>query len=221
MPSRGMWTQEAIKDAMRVYAVTDNAWLNGRTLAECVQKALDGGVTFVQLREKEASTTELVQQARALLPLCRAAGVPFVIDDDVQAAIESGADGVHVGQEDMACAGARAMLGENAIVGVSVQTVEQAMRAQADGADYVGVGAMFATATKTDAVAVSKETLRNICKAIDIPVVIIGGVKASNVGEFAGTGFDGAAVVSGIFAADDIAAASAQLKVAVDKALRR
>ncbi len=216
---RGAWTPEAIRASMLVYAVTDRAWLGKRTLAECVQQTLDGGATFIQLREKAITHEETVRLARELVPLCQAAGVPFVIDDDVEAARESGADGVHVGQSDAACVDARAALGEDAIIGVSVETVEQARKAQADGADYLGVGAMFATATKPDAAVVTKQMLADICAAVDIPVVIIGGVNERTVGDFAGTGFDGAAVVSAIFAADDIQAATRELVEKVNAAI--
>ncbi|WP_417064600.1 thiamine phosphate synthase, partial [Gordonibacter urolithinfaciens] len=133
-----MYPRENLRRALALYAVTDRAWLGERTLAACVEEALAGGATFVQLREKEAPRTEVVLRARALAPLCRAAGVPFVVNDDVEAARLAGADGVHVGQDDAACADARAELGPDAIVGVSVQTVEQALAAQADGADYLG-----------------------------------------------------------------------------------
>ena len=213
--ARGAWQPDEIRRSMRVYAVTDSAWLAGRSLSECVADALRGGATFVQLREKGIPHEDMVSLARDILPLCREAGVPFVINDDVAAAREVGADGVHVGQDDMACAEARAALGDDAIIGVSVQTLEQALKAQAEGADYLGVGAMFGTSTKTDAQSVSRETLVAICASVDIPVVIIGGIKAENVGEFVGVDFDGAAVVSAIFAADDIVAATGELVEAV------
>ena len=144
---------------MLLYAVTDRSWLNGRTLAECVDAALAGGATFVQLREKHASRLEMERLAHELIPLCRAAGVPFVVDDDVEVALAVGADGVHVGQDDAACAETRRVLGAQAIVGVSVQTVEQALAAQADGATYLGVGALFGTPTKPDAQLVTIEEL--------------------------------------------------------------
>ena len=138
-----MYPRDRIREGMRLYAVTDDAWLDGRTLAECVEQAIAGGATFVQLRDKRASTEELVATAEALVPLCRKAGVPFVVNDDVEAAIAADADGVHVGQDDMACTSARAALGSGKIVGVSVQTLEEALEAEAAGADYLGVGAMF------------------------------------------------------------------------------
>lgn len=205
------WSRDAIRASMLVYAVTDRAWLNGRTLAECVREAIAGGATFVQLREKDAPREEIVALANELLPICRAAGVPFVVDDEVEIALEVGADGVHVGQDDMACERARALLGPDAIVGVSAQTVDQALTAQAAGADYLGVGALIPTPTKPDAVDVTFDELRAICDAVDIPVVGIGGLNARTIGQLAGSGVDGAAVVSVIFAADDCEAAAREL----------
>lgn len=212
-----MFSREQLRDAMRLYAVTDDAWLGERTLAACVRAALDGGATFVQLRDKDASTSSLASQAASLIPLCRQAGVPFVINDDVEAARVSGADGVHVGQSDMACAKAREVLGPDAVVGVSVQTVEQALAAQAAKASYVGVGALFGTPTKPDADLVSLDALRAICTAVDIPVVAIGGLNAATMRELGGTGVDGAAVVSAIFAAQDIKAATRELAALVSE----
>lgn len=212
--------RETLCRSLELYAVTDDAWLAGRTLALCVQAALAGGATFVQLRQKNASTGQLVERARELIPLCRAAGVPFVINDDVEAARIAEADGVHVGQSDAACADARTALGADAIVGVSVQTVEQALAAQAAGADYLGVGAMFPTATKPDAETVSLHTLRAICDAVSIPVVAIGGLDAATIPRLAGCGVAGAAVVSAIFGADDIEAATHALSCVVADAIR-
>lgn len=197
---------------MALYAVTDRAWLGERTLSSCVEEALAGGATCLQLREKESPQAEVVLRARTLAPLCREAGVPFIVNDDVEAARIAGADGVHVGQDDAACVDARKKLGPDAIVGVSVQTVEQALAAQADGADYLGVGAVFGTSTKSDAADVGVEGLAAICAAVDIPVVAIGGLNAGTVPALAGTGVDGAAVVSAIFAADDVRAATESLR---------
>lgn len=201
---RGPWTPADIRRGMLLYAVTDSAWLHGRTLASCVREALAGGATFVQLREKHMTTDELVKEARTILPICREARVPFLIDDDVEAARLVGADGVHVGQSDTACAEARRILGPDAIVGVSAQTVEQAVAAEQAGADYLGVGALIPTPTKPDAVDVTPEELARICRAVKIPVVGIGGLHLSTVGILDGTGAAGAAVVSAIFAAEDI-----------------
>ncbi|OUO58965.1 thiamine-phosphate diphosphorylase [Collinsella sp. An271] len=201
---RGPWTPEDIRRGMLLYAVTDSAWLHGRTLASCVREALAGGATFVQLREKHMSTDELVEEAKTILPICREARVPFLIDDDVEAARLVGADGVHVGQSDTACAEARRILGPDAIVGVSAQTVEQAVAAERAGADYLGVGALIPTPTKPDAVDVTREELARICRAVKIPVVGIGGLHLSTIDILDGTGAAGAAVVSAIFAAEDI-----------------
>ncbi len=212
------WSSDAIRASMLLYAVTDRTWLNGRTLADCVRQAIAGGATFVQLREKEASFDEVVALGKELVAICHDAGVPFVIDDDVDAAIACGADGVHVGQDDVACAKARKLLGPNAIVGVSAQTREQALAAQADGADYLGVGALIPTPTKPDAVDVTCEELRAICEAVDIPVVGIGGLNARTIPRIAGYGADGAAVVSAIFAADDCLQAACELRAVCESA---
>lgn len=201
---RGPWTPADIRRGMLLYAVTDSAWLRGRTLASCVREALAGGATFVQLREKHMSTDELVEEAKTILPICREARVPFLIDDDVEATRIVGADGVHVGQSDTACAEARRILGPDAIVGVSAQTVEQAVAAERAGADYLGVGALIPTPTKPDAVDVTPEELTRICRAVEIPVVGIGGLHLSTIDILDGTGAAGAAVVSAIFAAEDI-----------------
>ena len=212
-----LYTKEALRSSMLLYAVTDRAWLQGRTLADCVKQAIGGGATFVQLREKEAPREEIAELGRELLKLCREAGVPFVIDDDVEIALEIGADGVHVGQDDMACENARAVLGPEAIVGVSAQTVEQALAAQAAGADYLGVGALIPTPTKPDAVDVTYEELRAICYAVDIPVVGIGGLNVRTIGKLKGSHADGAAVVSAIFAADDCEAAARELRAVCEE----
>lgn len=201
----------SLRKALRLYAVTDGSWLKGRSLPECAGQVLAGGATFVQLREKGASTEELVVLAKELLPLCRAARVPLVVNDDVEAVALSGADGVHVGQSDAACAEARRRLGPQAIVGVSAQTVGQALAAQAAGASYLGVGAVFATSTKPDAQAVPLEELRAICRAVSIPVVAIGGIDASVLPQLAHTGIAGVAAVSALFAAPDIKAATREL----------
>lgn len=214
-----MVSQDKLRASMRLYAVTDNAWLSGRSLASCVKEALAGGATFVQLRDKQASTELLVHQARELKALCGNAGVPFVINDDVEAALRAEADGVHVGQGDMACVTARALLGPHKIVGVSVQTLDEALAAQAAGADYLGVGALFGTATKPDAVDVTFEELAAICRAVTIPVVAIGGLNMETIPHLAGTDVNGAAVVSAIFAADDIKESTHRLRRIVDETL--
>ena len=222
MPARerGKWSAEAIRRALKLYAVTDNAWLGERTLTECVEEALAGGATFVQLRDKHASAEDLRAEAEELLALCRAAGVPFVVNDDVECALAVGADGVHVGQDDMACERARALLGPDAIVGVSTQTVEQALLAEKHGADYLGVGAVFPTGSKDDADDVSYDTLQAICRAVSIPVVAIGGISLGNVSQLSGSGICGIAVISAIYGAADIRRASLDLKAATEEMLR-
>ena len=201
----------ALCEALRLYAVTDRHWLNGRTLVECVEQAIDGGATFVQLREKDLDEAAFLNEARALKKLCSERGVPFVVNDNVMIAKEVGADGVHVGQSDASCLEARRILGPDAIIGVSAQTVEQAVLAEKQGADYLGVGAVFATGSKADAESVSFETLKAICGAVKIPVVAIGGISAGNVHELKGSGIAGVSVISAIFANDDIAAATKKL----------
>lgn len=214
-----MFDKKNLKKALRLYAVTDNAWLGERSLAQCVAEALAGGATFVQLRDKQADEAALRAEAAELLTLCCAAGVPFVVNDDVEAALAVGADGVHVGQEDMACERARALLGPDAIIGVSTQTVEQARAAEAAGADYLGVGGVRGTATKPEAGVLTPEEFRAIAAAVDIPVVAIGGIDAETVPLLADLDVVGAAVVSAIFAADDIEGATRELSRIIDETL--
>ena len=198
---------------MRMYLVTDRSWLKpGETLARQVETALEAGATCVQLREKHAGREEFLALARELKPICARYGVPFLINDDVSIAKEADADGVHVGQEDAACREARAILGPHKIVGVSCHTVEEAQKAVADGADCLGLGAVFATGTKDDATVMSHEELRQICRAVDIPTVAIGGITEDNILELAGTGVDGVAVISAVFAKEDKAAAVRRLR---------
>ena len=187
-----------------LYAVTDTSWLRGRTLAQQVEEALRGGATMVQLREKELQGEALEQEAREILALCRQYGVPFLINDDVMLAKKIGADGVHVGQDDMSAAKARELLGEDAIIGVTARTVEQAVAAQEAGADYLGSGAVFGTSTKKDAKPMDPAYFQQICESVSIPVVAIGGVTLDNIRELEGRKMSGFAIVSGIFAAEDI-----------------
>ena len=203
---------KVLPEQLRLYAVTDSRHLQGRTLLGTVSAALDGGATFVQLRDKDCSPAELLAEAHALAALCHTRGVPFVVDDDVEVALASGADGVHVGQSDMEAGDVRKRLGADKIIGVSAKTVEQALLAEKHGADYLGVGAVFTTSTKTDATGVSHETLRDICQAVKIPVVAIGGITKDNVDELSGYGADGIAVISAIFAQENITEAAKDLK---------
>jgi len=195
-----------------LYAVTDRHWLKDETLCEQVEKALQGGATFVQLREKNLNHEAFLQEAKAIKELCRAYQVPFVINDDVAIAAEVDADGVHVGQSDMEAGNVRALLGPDKIIGVSAQTLAQALLAQERGADYLGVGAVFPTGSKDDADDVSFDTLKEICQAVTIPVVAIGGISRDNVAELAGSGICGVAVISAIFGQPDIRKAAADLK---------
>ncbi|AEB07329.1 thiamine-phosphate diphosphorylase [Coriobacterium glomerans PW2] len=218
---RGMWSRERIRASMLIYAVTDRSWLAGRTLEACVLQAIEGGATCVQLREKDRPTAEVAAIAERLVPCCRAHGIPLIIDDDVEAAARSGADGVHVGQTDTACREARARLGDDAIIGVSARTVAEALAAEEAGADYLGVGAMFSTQTKADATPVTRETLSGICRAVSIPVTAIGGLSERTIPLLFGTGADGAAIVSAIFAAADIEAATRALRMCAVRAFHR
>lgn len=202
----------AKKEDLLLYAVTDRSWLRGETLYAQVEKALKGGATFIQLREKELNEEAFYQEAVELKKLCHQYKVPFVINDNVEIAKKMDADGVHVGQSDMAACDVRKILGEDKILGVSAQTVEQALLAEQMGADYLGVGAVFPTGTKTDAVEVDAETLKAICAAVKIPVIAIGGIKADNLSELSGSGICGIAVVSAIFAAEDITETTKELK---------
>lgn len=200
------------RESLLLYAVTDRKWLApGERLADKVSEAIDGGATFVQLREKHLDRDAFVAEARELKALCAARNVPFVVNDDVSIAMECGADGVHVGQSDMEAHDVRALIGDRMILGVSAQTVEQAVAAEKCGADYLGVGAVFPTGSKDDADAVSLDTLRAICAAVSIPVVAIGGITLENLPSLSGTGICGVAVISAIFAQEDIRAASASL----------
>lgn len=199
------------KKDLLLYAVTDRSWLNGETLYSQVEKALKGGATFMQLREKDLDEESFLKEAVEIKELCRKYGVPFVINDNVDIALSMDADGVHVGQSDMEALDVREKLGPDKIIGVSAQTVEQALLAEKHGADYLGVGAVFHTGTKLDADDVSFETLKEICQAVSIPVVAIGGITRDNLMKLKGSDIAGVAVVSAIFAQKDIEAATRDL----------
>ena len=192
------------KETMLLYAVTDRAWVGRQSLYEQVESAIKGGVTCVQLREKQLNDEDFLAEAMEISALCRKHKVPFFINDNVEVAIKCNADGIHVGQEDMAAEQVRSRVGDNMMIGVSVHSVEEALEAVKNGADCLGVGAIFSTSTKTDVDVLPREVLCDICNAVDIPVVAIGGIGKGNISQLAGTGVDGVALVSAIFGADDI-----------------
>lgn len=195
-----------------LYAVTDRHWLKDETLYTQVEKALQGGATFIQLREKNLDHEAFLREAKEIKVLCREYHVPFVINDNVAIAREIDADGVHVGQSDMEAGNVRELLGPDKIIGVSAQTVEQAVLAEKRGADYLGVGAVFPTDSKDDAEDVSFDTLKQICKSVTIPVIAIGGISKDNVYKLSGSGICGVAVISAIFGQQDIREATVELK---------
>lgn len=201
---------------LTLYAVTDRFWLHGRTLAEVVEEVILGGATMVQLREKDKTPDEILASAREISPVCKKYGVPFIMNDSIELARAAGADGVHLGQSDVPGDNVRELAGD-LILGLSANTVESAGRAQALGADYLGVGAVFGTTTKHDARHLSPEALREITSAVDVPVVAIGGISADNILQLTGCGMQGAAVVSALFAQEDPRQAARDLR---DKAER-
>ncbi|SHO52443.1 thiamine phosphate synthase [Anaerocolumna xylanovorans] len=200
------------REELLLYAVTDRTWLGNETLYSQVEKAIKGGVTFVQLREKHLDKGHFLQEAIEVQELCKEYSVPFVINDNVEIALEMKADGVHVGQSDMEAGAVREKIGPDKILGVSAETVEQAILAEKNGADYLGVGAVFPTGSKDDAENVNHETLKAICTAVKIPVIAIGGISRENVQELKGSGIVGIAVISAIFAKPDIEEAARELK---------
>lgn len=200
---------------MTLYAVTDAAWTGEKTLIQQVKEALEGGITFLQLREKHLPEEEFLREAVEIKRLADQYQVPFVINDNIEIAQKAGADGVHVGQDDMPVEEVRKILGEDKIIGVSAHNVEEAVRAEKGGADYLGVGAVHATSTKENTSAVSMEEMKNICQTVSIPVVAIGGIKKNNMNVLSGTGVDGIAVVSAIFAAENIKEETKELLEAV------
>ena len=202
---------------LRLYLITDRSWLGSRSLEDQVEEALEAGATCLQLREKHLEEEAFLAQAVRIKEIAHRHGVPLIINDNLRVALESGADGLHVGQGDLQAQKARALLGPEKILGVSARTVEQALAAQAAGADYLGVGAVFPTSTKPEAAEVPWETLGEICRAVEIPVVAIGGITAQRLPQLAGTGIAGAAVISAVFAQPDIPAAVRGLLAALER----
>lgn len=200
------------RENLLLYAVTDRSWTENQTLYEQLEDALIGGVTCVQLREKNLSEEDFIQEAVEIRELCRKYNVPLIINDNINVAIKSNADGIHVGQEDVSAAEIRKLVGDNFIIGVTAKTVEQAKKAENDGADYIGVGAVFPSPTKTNAIRITNEQLNEICSSVSIPAVAIGGISLDNITELSGCKMSGVAVVSAIFAADDIKTTVQELK---------
>ena len=205
---------------LRLYAVTDRSWVGTQALYEQVEAALRGGVTCVQLREKELNPEDFLAEAKQIKTLCARYGVPLIINDNVELALKVDADGVHVGQEDMDARDVRGLIGPAKILGVTAKTIEQAQKAQLAGADYLGSGAVFGSTTKPNARPMTKELLHSICQSVTIPVVAIGGIHRGNIASLAGTGIRGAAVVSGIFAAADIEEECFRLRAEIDRIVK-
>ena len=208
------------KEDMLLYGITDRAWLNGRSLSEVVEESLKGGVTILQIREKDLNEDEFLKESKKIKALCKLYKVPLIINDNVRIAKEIDADGVHLGQGDMEITKAREILGRDKIIGITAKTVEQAVIAEKNGADYLGSGAIYATGTKADAKRLSVESLREICDSVDIPVVAIGGLTYDNIDILEGSGIDGIAVVSAIYASSNITETTRDLKEKVKSLLR-
>lgn len=201
-----------INNILKLYAVTDRTHLNGKNLADAVEKSIQGGATCVQLREKDISFEEYIARAVEIREICHKYGIPLIINDDYKVALASGADGVHVGIEDTAVSEIRKHVGNNFIIGATAKTVEQAQKAQADGADYLGVGAVFPSPTKTNAIRITPEKLTEICNSVSIPVVAIGGISLENLHTIKDCGQSGIAVVSALFAQEDIKLSAERLR---------
>ena len=201
-----------LNKSLLLYAITDRHWLNGKTLYSQVELALKGGATMIQIREKDLDENAFLKEAEQIQSLCAKYCVPFIVNDNVELAVKIGADGVHVGQSDMAAKDVRALIGKDKILGVSAQTVKQALEAQKCGADYLGTGAVFPTGSKDDAQVLGVQTLKEICSAVNIQVVAIGGISKDNILELKKSGIAGVSVISAIFAQNDIVAATAELK---------
>lgn len=210
-----------LKKSLLLYAVTDRAWLGKNfcceNLSDAVLQAIEGGATLIQLREKELSEKEFLDEAFSIKEICASKKIPLIINDNVKIAKETDVCGVHIGQSDMELKEARKILGADKIIGVSCQTVEQALQAEKNGADYLGVGAIFSTSTKTDADNVPLSTLKEICSSVKIPVVAIGGISLQNMNQLKGSGIAGVSVISAIFAQQDIRSSTKELKSSAEK----
>ena len=208
------------KQSLLLYAVTDRKWSDNDTFYTHIEESLEGGVTFLQLREKNLDTDSFFKEAITIKELCKKYNVPFIINDNVEIALKSNADGIHVGQDDMNAKAVRKLIGKDKILGVSVQTVEQALLAQSQGANYLGVGSIFTTTSKDDAKSVSINTLKEICNAVNIPVIAIGGIDKDNVKQLSQTGISGIAVISAIYANKNIKSATMKLKELIKEIIK-
>lgn len=208
------------KQIMLLYAVTDRSWVGKQSLCQQVEEAIKGGVTCVQLREKSMEYADFLREAESICSLCHQYNVPFIVNDNPDIAVACGADGVHVGQEDLNVKEVRQQIGNDMILGVSVHNVKEARDAVENGADYLGLGAVFPTNTKNKASVMSMETLRSICNDVKIPVVAIGGINEKNIEKLSGSGIDGVAMVSAIFSADDIENTCRKLRKLSEKVVR-
>lgn len=207
------------KEFLKLYAVTDRGWIGNRSMSEEVEKSLKAGVTCLQIREKNISDEEYLSRSIELRKICNKYNVPFIVDDNVEIALASGADGVHVGQKDLLNRNIRAMIGSDKILGISANSVELAIAAEKAGADYIGVGSIQLSPTKGESKVLSLEYVQEICSSVSIPVVAIGGVNEQNIPKLKGTGVAGVAVISAIFGKDDVAEATYKLKKIVDENL--
>lgn len=199
------------KEMLKLYLVTDRKWLNGRKLTDDLEKAILGGVTTIQLREKNLSNEEFISIAKEVKKVCQKYHIPLIINDNLEVALATNSDGIHIGQNDIPASIVRKQIGPDKILGVSVHNLKEAFQAKIDGADYVGVGAIFSTETKNDATNVTLDSLKKICDNINLPVVAIGGINLDNISKLKDINIAGIAVVSAIMNADDITAASGQL----------
>jgi thiamine-phosphate pyrophosphorylase len=205
------------KDFLRLYAVSDWRWLNGMTIEEIVEEAIEGGITMLQLRDKNSTEDEIISDAEKLLPICKAAGIPLIINDYPEIAKKCGADGVHLGLSDGSIENARKLLGDDAIIGATAHNLEEAKRAEEAGADYLGVGAAFGSSTKKNASNFNIEDYLEITSNVSIPVVAIGGINSDNISKLNGFGLAGVAVVSAIFDSDDVKKSAEKMRRLAEK----
>lgn len=207
------------KNMLALYAITDRKCIGDRGLEYSVEQALSGGATMIQLRDKEVDFDTLCKEADSLLKICQKYNAPLIINDNADVVIKTGADGVHLGQNDMDLAKAREILGKDKIIGGSARTIELAQKAEQSGADYIGCGAVFGTLTKADAKYIGTQRLKEICTSLSIPVVAIGGVNAGNISQLEGCKISGVAVVSALFGAENVYTSAQELRKLADSVI--